>query len=334
MRGKSIFWTLAVLFVLQSDMASSTRFDFRFSLLKNEIHLEIGEVEAFEPYAYILQNRHVLDDGYSEHFLVSGEVDVTKMGEYEITYGNKMSMRVIVEDTTPPKLSLNALHLKQNDSFVWNEDTKAQVVADLQDNETEAQVLRENLQCEDIDTSVTGTRDVLCQVNDSSGNVTSKALAVTIQAPAGNSAVPASIPVTKGYSIPSIYYGGFETTQIREVANEVNRYRKENGLSPVALDLGLYHNVTYLRAQEVASKFSHTRPNGKACHTIYSDYGLGYGSEGENIARGQTSAKEVVSDWMNSPSHRANILRPEFTRMSVGLVNSGGVWVWVQEFFS
>ncbi len=329
-----MLWTLAVLFVLRSDMALPNQFEFRFSLEKEEIHLEIGAVDAFEPYTYLLQNRHAIAEEYQTQYEAVGDVDVSQMGEYDVTYGNKLSLRVVVEDTTPPTLTLNALSLAQNAAFQWDEATKAKVVASLSDNETDDETLKENFQCEDVDTSIAGKHSVLCQVNDNSGNITSSALTVTIQAPISKPMVAMEARTGPVLSIPAIYYGGFEVTQIREVANEVNRYRSAYGLSPLTLDLGLYHNVTYLRAQEVAIKFSHTRPNGKPCHTIYADYGLGYGSEGENIARGQTSAQEVVSDWMNSPSHRANILRPEFTRMSIGLVNSGGVWVWVQAFFS
>ncbi|MCI8541588.1 MAG: CAP domain-containing protein [Erysipelotrichaceae bacterium] len=334
MRGKSVLWTLAVLFVLQSDMALLEQFDFRFSLAQDEVHVEVGSIEQFTPYAYLLQNRHPLEETYQQRFPAVGEVDVATIGEYSVSYHRDMTLRVIVEDTTPPQLSLNDLNLAYNAAFSWNDETKAQIVAALSDNETELSVLQDNLECEDVDTSISGKRNVLCQVNDNSGNITSTFLAVNVQSAPSTTHTPVTANNSGVLSIPGIYYGGFETVQIKEVANQVNRYRSAAGLAPVMLDLGLYHNVTYLRALEVASKFSHTRPNGKPCHTIYAEYGLGYGSEGENIARGQVSAQEVVSDWMNSPTHRENILRPEFTRMSVGLVNSGGVWVWVQEFFS
>jgi len=39
---------------------------------------------------------------------------------------------------------------------------------------------------------------------------------------------------------------------------------------------------------------------------------------GENVAMGQRSAAEVVSAWMKSPGHRANILNPRYTELGIG----------------
>ena len=51
---------------------------------------------------------------------------------------------------------------------------------------------------------------------------------------------------------------------------------------------------------------------------------------GENIAQGQTSAQQVMTDWMNSSGHRANILNCQFTAIGVGLNTNG--WYWTQDF--
>jgi uncharacterized protein YkwD len=39
---------------------------------------------------------------------------------------------------------------------------------------------------------------------------------------------------------------------------------------------------------------------------------------GENVASGQTSAAQVLNDWMHSRGHRTNILNPNFTEMGAG----------------
>ena len=68
---------------------------------------------------------------------------------------------------------------------------------------------------------------------------------------------------------------------------------------------------------------SHERPDG----TEVVD--LGYG---ENIARGQSSASEVMKDWMKSEGHRYNILWDQYH--SIGVAHSGGYWVQVFSFYS
>ncbi len=51
------------------------------------------------------------------------------------------------------------------------------------------------------------------------------------------------------------------------------------------------------------------------------DRNLKYAWAGENIAAGPDTPQDVVNAWMNSPSHRANILRAEFTAIGVGFTN-------------
>ena len=55
-------------------------------------------------------------------------------------------------------------------------------------------------------------------------------------------------------------------------------------------------------------------------------------SIGENIAYGQSSPDEVMTAWMNSAGHRANILNASFTKLGVGVYQSGGTLYWAQIF--
>ncbi len=49
---------------------------------------------------------------------------------------------------------------------------------------------------------------------------------------------------------------------------------------------------------------------------------------GENLAKGQLTVEQVLEDWMNSPRHRENILRKEFSEIGIGLFGN----TWVQNF--
>ena len=54
---------------------------------------------------------------------------------------------------------------------------------------------------------------------------------------------------------------------------------------------------------------------------------------GENIAYGNVSADQMMTMWMNSPGHRANILNASYTGIGIGAVKtSSGRWYGVQDF--
>ena len=79
-----------------------------------------------------------------------------------------------------------------------------------------------------------------------------------------------------------------------------------------------------VRAGECVSTFSHTRPNGTKYKTAIAEAGVVSNYTGENVASGYTSAKQVVSGWLNSEGHRANILNEKFTKLGVGFVANTG----------
>ena len=58
-------------------------------------------------------------------------------------------------------------------------------------------------------------------------------------------------------------------------------------------------------------------------------------SFGENIAKNFFTPKSVVNAWMNSTSHRENIMKPQYTNIGMGIRKaSDGTMYWVQMFAS
>ena len=116
----------------------------------------------------------------------------------------------------------------------------------------------------------------------------------------------------------------------QEVLRLVNAERKKQGLS----ELNYYsagQAAADLRADEIKTSFSHTRPDGRTCFTVFEDFDLGAFMCGENIAWGQRSAQEVVNSWMNSDGHRKNILNPNATGIVVGVKDNHWVQLFVTE---
>ena len=117
-----------------------------------------------------------------------------------------------------------------------------------------------------------------------------------------------------------------------QVIELVNSYRAQYGLSAVQYDKAA-SCAAQKRALEIQSVFSHTRPDGSRCFTALDECGASYHGAGENIAMGQSTADEVMNDWMNSQGHRENILNGNFTKIGVGVsVGADGRIYWTQMF--
>lgn len=118
----------------------------------------------------------------------------------------------------------------------------------------------------------------------------------------------------------------------QQVVKLVNEERAKVGLSEVTLDKSI-EAAALIRAKEIETSFSHTRPDGRSFSTVLTDNGITYRGSGENIAWGQRSPQEVMKGWMNSEGHRANILNPKFTKIGVGYYqNAAGRNYWTQLF--
>ena len=63
--------------------------------------------------------------------------------------------------------------------------------------------------------------------------------------------------------------------------------------------------------------FDHSSPRTGTLRERIRGTGFQYEEAGENLAGGQTSIAKVVNDWLQSPSHCANMLNPEFKVMGV-----------------
>ncbi|MBE6758470.1 MAG: hypothetical protein E7554_00060 [Ruminococcaceae bacterium] len=119
-----------------------------------------------------------------------------------------------------------------------------------------------------------------------------------------------------------------------EVLRLTNEQRRMYGLPDLQPGTDLMDYVAGIRLKESQSYFSHTRPNGQRFEYAALDAGLDYYRVGENLACGQLTPQSVVNAWMNSPTHRANILDSGFVRLSVAYgIGPDGAPYWVQFFW-
>lgn len=120
---------------------------------------------------------------------------------------------------------------------------------------------------------------------------------------------------------------------LHQVAAFTNHERAGKGISLLAYSDEL-SRVANVRAKEIASYFSHTRPDGREYYTVMEDFGIKYSYYGENIAFGPSTPQTVVAAWMDSSPHRANILKSNYKYIGVGMASSNGTYYWVQLFAS
>lgn len=121
-----------------------------------------------------------------------------------------------------------------------------------------------------------------------------------------------------------------------EMVKLVNIEREKVGLHPLKQDLAL-NQLAIIKAQDMVNRnyFEHKSSfygNPWDMATLF-DYQ--YTSLGENIARNFHSPQSVLVAWMESPSHRENILRQGYTNIGVGVKqDKKGNYYWVQMFSS
>ena len=103
-----------------------------------------------------------------------------------------------------------------------------------------------------------------------------------------------------------------------EVLTLINHIRTKNNLGQLAWGYTC-ESAADLRAEELKSLYSHTRPDGTDWSTVCESPTAG-GISGENLAVGNAavSPATTVSLWMSSDSHRANILNNDYTKLAVG----------------
>jgi len=100
-----------------------------------------------------------------------------------------------------------------------------------------------------------------------------------------------------------------------------NKTRRESGLPPLS-ENPILNEAAKLKAQDMLSKnyFSHKTPEGFWAWNLMEKLGYTYQMAGENLAIGFLDSEEVHKAWLNSPSHRANILNPSFKEIGIAVL--------------
>jgi len=102
------------------------------------------------------------------------------------------------------------------------------------------------------------------------------------------------------------------------LVNETNSGRTVNNLQELNINPFL-QEAAQLKADDMAAKsyFSHVSPDGKTPWQWLEEVGYDYIYAGENLAVDFIDSEDVVTAWMNSSAHRANILNNKFSEIGI-----------------
>ncbi|WP_242620532.1 CAP domain-containing protein [Senegalia massiliensis] len=119
-----------------------------------------------------------------------------------------------------------------------------------------------------------------------------------------------------------------------EVIKLVNIERQKVGLVNVTESKSLTNVARYKSKDMITyNYFSHQSPTYGSPFNMIKKFGITYKHAGENLAAGQPTPESVVNSWMNSPSHKKNILSNNFTKIGIGYIkDDNGYPFWTQMF--
>lgn len=112
-------------------------------------------------------------------------------------------------------------------------------------------------------------------------------------------------------------------TSISGLLTSTNAQRAANGASALTLNSKLTA-AAQAKANDMATRnyWSHNTPEGNPPWVFIQNAGYSYNKAGENLAYGFLSSDETVTGWMNSPSHKANLLDTQFKEVGFGIANN------------
>ena len=116
--------------------------------------------------------------------------------------------------------------------------------------------------------------------------------------------------------------------------SSVNLERSRRGAAPLVLCAALNRSAQgYADEMAFTGRFAHTGADNSQPWDRMMAAGYQWTTAGENLALGQSDVPSVMTAWVNSPGHYANIINPAFVHLGVGATPSpSGGWYWVQNF--
>ena len=123
------------------------------------------------------------------------------------------------------------------------------------------------------------------------------------------------------------------TSDEAELLSLINSKRTENNINTLEVDAEL-QNIARLKAKDLAenSYFSHISPTYGTPFEMLRNNNISYKTASENIA-GNSSISAALDSWMNSESHKNNILSNDYNYTGIAVVDSIAYGKIIVQFF-
>ena len=109
---------------------------------------------------------------------------------------------------------------------------------------------------------------------------------------------------------------------VQKVLDQTNAERQKQGLSLLHYNSLLSESAAAKAEDMFANNYwSHNSPQGKTPWDFFKAVGYQYSIAGENLARDFYDTETLMKAWMNSPTHRENILSSKYQEVGIGVVN-------------
>lgn len=118
---------------------------------------------------------------------------------------------------------------------------------------------------------------------------------------------------------PEVLGISYQISEI-ELLNLTNYERAQEGLPPLSLNAELSQAAKKKGSHMFANNYwAHFAPDGTSPWDIIRGEGYDYSYAGENLAKGFTTSYDAVKAWMASPTHKANILSPNYEEVGFAI---------------
>ncbi len=123
-----------------------------------------------------------------------------------------------------------------------------------------------------------------------------------------------------GKSLPGVL-GYAANISPSEVIRLTNEKRAQSGLNPLSENSTL-SAAAVAKGNDMLAKgyWAHFAPDGTSPWSFFNKFGYRYRYAGENLARDFSSAPSAVDAWMNSPTHKENIMNLNYKEIGIGVV--------------